>query len=322
MPPLTQAITMMQRIAITGSSGYLGTRLVEFARRKYSGTKILGLDVKHPVGTPPDEFHSIDIRSPELAKILSQFLPDTVIHSAFSFQPSHNDELMRSVNIDGCRNLLESVAQSMPACVHFLSSATAFGAWPDNPLPIPEDRPVKGRPEFRYAADKADIENILAEFAGKHSEIALSWTRPAIIVGPHMDNYLERFIFGMPFLIKIDDYDMPLQFVHEDDVTASLFTILEHRARGGFNVGPDDWITISEIAHATRRRTISIPFWVSHGLSWAAWKLRLWYHEFPPGFLYFGRFPWVVQSTRLQTELGYQFQYTCHEAMQAFLASR
>lgn len=312
----------MQRIAITGSSGYLGAKLIEFARREFAGATILGLDVKPPVGAAPDEFQKTDIRSPDVAKLLRNFAPDTVIHAAFVFQPSHDDGFMRSVNVDGCQNLLRAVAELKPARCHLVSSATAFGAWPDNPVPIPESWPVRGRPEFRYAADKADIEKIVERFAAEQPAIAVSWTRPAIIVGPNMDNYLRRFIFGMPLLVKMDGYDTPLQFVHEDDVTAALFTILKQDGRGAFNVGPDDWLTITDIAAATQRRVIRLPFWLARFSAAAAWKLRLSFHEFPAGFLYFGRYPWVVQAERLQRELGFRFRHSCRETLELFLASQ
>jgi len=58
----------MKRLAITGSSGYLGTRLIEYFRRTHAGTTILGLDEREPERASPDMFIQIDIRSPELGR--------------------------------------------------------------------------------------------------------------------------------------------------------------------------------------------------------------------------------------------------------------
>ena len=41
------------------------------------------------------------------------------------------------------------------------SSATAYGAFPDNPMPIAEDWPVRGQPDFSYARDKAEADRAL-----------------------------------------------------------------------------------------------------------------------------------------------------------------
>ena len=97
---------MLKRIAITGSSGYLGTKLIEYARAEFPGVQILGLDIKPPTTVAVDVFVQADIRSPEVTRALRAFSPDTVIHAAFVFQPMHDDGLMRSINVDGCRNLL------------------------------------------------------------------------------------------------------------------------------------------------------------------------------------------------------------------------
>ena len=102
--------------------------------------------------------------------------------------------------------------------------------------------------------------------------MAVSWSRPAIIVGPSMNNYLRRFIFELPLLVRLDGYDMPFQFVHEDDVTAAIFTILDRAGRGAYNVGPNDWLTVSEVAKATQRRLISMPFWLAHFSAAVAWR--------------------------------------------------
>ena len=46
----------MQRIAITGSSGYYGSKLVEHIRRESPETQILGIDCLPPRNAAPHEF--------------------------------------------------------------------------------------------------------------------------------------------------------------------------------------------------------------------------------------------------------------------------
>src|SRR5215207_3889614 len=40
------------------------------------------------------------------------------------------------------------------------SSASAYGAFNDNPVPIAEDHPVRGQPDFSYARHKAESDRI------------------------------------------------------------------------------------------------------------------------------------------------------------------
>ena len=303
----------MRRLAITGSSGYLGSALVEHFRQAYPHATILGLDIREPGAVVPSEFVQADIRSPDLGNAISSFQPDTVIHAAFAFAPMRNERLMREINVEGSKNLLQAVAKLPPARLLFVSSATAYGAWPDNPIPMLETWPLRPREQFRYAADKTEVESLIAAFAGDHPEIAVSWVRPCVIGGPKMANYLQRFIFGMPFLGKLDGYDAPLQFVHEIDVAQAIDAILAADARGAFNIAPPDWIYLSDIARETRRRMFRIPFWLAYAAHRLAWWTRFPLHESPAGFLYFVRYPWIVTSARLQTELGYRFRFSTLE---------
>ena len=145
--------------------------------------------------------------------------------------------------------------------------------------------------------------------------INVSWVRPAIIGGPSMDNYLHRFIFGMPFLARLDGVDTPLQFVHEDDVVGAIDAILTANGRGAYNVGPPTWTLLSQVAHETQRRAIWLPFWLARFVAGLAWKSRIWIHETPAGFLYFARYPWVVEPSRLLDEIGYEFRFTSTETV-------
>ncbi len=305
----------MQRLAITGSSGYLGDCLIDYFRQRDAGTRILGLDINEPRESVPDEFVKLDIRSPELAGALESFAPDTIIHSAFVFQPMRDEQEMRRINVQGSRNLFDAVDRIRPQRFMAISSATAFGAWPDNPVPIDDTWPVRSGSRFRYAADKAELEQLLVRFARQHEDIAVSWVRPAIIGGPNMDNYLSRFIFGMPFLVQIDGFDTPIQFVHEQDVTAAIYEVLSQNGRGGFNLGPPNWTCVSEIARETNRRVIKAPFWLVRFAAWLAWTVRFPPHESPPSFISFTRYPWVVAPTRLQDELGYRFKFSSTETL-------
>ncbi len=305
----------MKRIAITGSSGYLGSCLVDYFRRQDGEVCILGLDIREPGEVAPDEFVELDICSPELIGALESFAPDTIIHSAFVFQPMRDERKMHRINMEGGRSLLEAVGVIRPARFMTISSATAFGASPDNPVPMDDAHSVQPDSRFRYAADKAELEGLIARFAAGNEDIAVSWVRPAIIGGPKMDNYLSRFIFEMPFMVQLDGFDTPIQFVHEDDVTGAICAILSGNGRGGFNLGPPNWTCISEIAEITKRRVLKAPLWLGRFLTWLAWTIRFPGHELPPSFVNFTRYPWVVAPSRLEAEIGYRFKFSSSDTL-------
>lgn len=309
----------MKRIAITGSSGYYGSKLIQQLRTEHPEAVILGCDVIPPRAGAPDEFEALDVRNPELIARLRAFQPDTIIHLAFIVNPIHNDRLMHDVNINGTRNVLEAVREIQPERFLIASSATAYGAWPDNPVPMPEDWQMRVRPNYRYAIDKREVERMLAEFAAAHPQIAVSWVRPAVIYGPGVDNYLSKFMLGLPIMVLPDGRDLPMQFVHEDDVARATCHILRHNARGPFNVGPPDWVTMTQIARERGKITIKVPFWMIVPVTITWWGLRLPVFEFPPGLLWFLRYPWVVAPQRLQQELGFEFRYSSLDTLRELL---
>jgi len=293
---------------------------VEHFRRKQ--VRVLGLDTRVPDGPAPDEFSQLDVCDPRLLDILREFAPDTVIHGAFIVTPLRDKREMRRVNVDGTKHVLDVMDRIRPARVMLISSATAYGAWPDNPQPMDEDWPLRSRPGFPYAADKTEVEGLIDRFAQQCSDVAVSCVRPSIIGGPSMDNYIRRVLFGMPFLIRMDGHDQPFQLVHERDVVGAIDAILQANGRGAYNVAPPDWTYTSDIARDTGRWMIWLPFFFVRFVYGLGWQLRLPYPETPAGFLYFARYPWLVNPQRLEQEVGYQFEYSTSETLAEILQTR
>lgn len=309
----------MQRIAITGSSGYLGRRLIRHIRSVDPKIEILGLDVMPPREGVLHEFAEVDIRSPKVHSTLAAFRPDTVVHLAFVVNPIHDEARMHDINMNGSRNVFEAVDKIGVRRFLTASSATAFGAWADNPLPIDDRWPVRGRRGFSYSYDKAEIEKLLGEFADRHPEMAVSWVRPCIIYGPGVDNYLSRMLLQYPMVVLPDGCDVPQQFVHEDDVAAATWCILSRGGRGPFNIGPPDWIYSTDVARETGRRTIKIPLWAMQLTSQICWGLRLSVLPYPPAMNSYIRYPWVVAPNRLCRELGFQFKFSSLDTLRVLL---
>ncbi len=313
----------MKRVAITGSSGYLGTKLTEHLRRHHGHAEILGIDIRAPgrARPSPDRFVTLDILSGELAGVLQDFRPDTVVHAAFVFTPMRDRRKMRRINVEGCRNLLDAAAGAGVERLMLVSSATAYGASADNPVPIDDMQPLRSS-AFQYAADKVEMEALADQFAARHPDIAVSRVRPAIIAGAGLDNYLYRFIFKPIVVVLPDGYDMPVQFVHEDDVVSAMLAILTAGARGPFNIGPPDWCLASTIAAETRRRTLRLPLGPIKALYRLAWAVHLPIYDSPVEFLDFARYPWVVAPNRLERELGFQFRHSSHATLLETIRSR
>ena len=134
-----------QRILITGSSGFYGRALIGAIRREWPAAKILGLDVIAPKTDAPDTFELCDITSLKVREHVVSFQPDTILHLAFVVNPMRDENRMHQINVEGSRNLLAAASAVKPARVFVASSATSYGAWPDNPVPMTEDQPLRAR---------------------------------------------------------------------------------------------------------------------------------------------------------------------------------
>lgn len=309
----------MKRIAITGSSGFYGRGLIPALRARWPGVKILGLDLTAPAESPPDEFSICDVTSEHVQREFDRFRPEAVVHLAFVVNPTRNDALMHKINVEGTRNVLQAAADCGADRVLVSSSATSYGAWPDNPVPMNEDFPLRAR-DYRYAKDKVAVEQMLVEFERAHPEIVVSWTRPCLIYGRGVSNYLTTLILWGPLIALPGFNDTQLQFVHLEDLGSATAAVLASGKRGPFNVAPDDWCTLKTLAKLSGRWTLPVPFWMCLALGHVWWTCRLPVFHFPGNLWYFLRYPWVVAPKRLKEELGFSFRYSSHDVLRMLLA--
>lgn len=310
-------------VAVTGVSGYIGSRLVAQAREAPGETRIVGLDVREPVFDAPNlTFHQRDVRDPELATLLRDEDVEALVHLAFHLDPIKDEERMRAVNVDGTRNVLEAVEHAGVEHVVVASSATAYGAHPDNPERIPEDHALRGHehePSYYYSAHKVAQEELLDAFEVRNPEVTVTRLRPVIVMGPRMDNFISKlaeqgFLFGFP------GSNPPFQFVHEDDVARAFWRALVTRAHGAFNIAAPDTIHLEEMSNLSGGRLLRLPGWVSFPLGRLLWALGV--APAPPGQLHFARHPWVVDVTRAREELGWEAQVSTRDAYVAMLEAK
>lgn len=301
------------RYLITGGSGYIGSRLVERLVEREDTEAILICDVRPPrVFRPRVEFRQLDVRDAAgVRDAVASFAPDALIHLAFILNPMRDEAAMYEIDVGGTHNVLEAASACGVEHVMVTSSSTAYGAFPDNPVPLTEEHPVRGVPDFEYARDKAESDRLCQLWALRHPDRVMTIVRPCIVFGPNVDNYIVRLWTKQPFQADFGLPDPGIQFVHEDDVVEALCVLLAGRVGGAFNVAGEGVMPVAECASmigVPRRR---IPLRVMWRLASAMWKLRA--SETPPGNLHFAIYPWIVSSSKLQRETGWAPRYSSRE---------
>ena len=95
---------------------------------------------------------------------------------------------MHRINVGGTRSVLEAASQAGTPQVLVASSGTAYGAWPDNPVPLKEDHPIRPHPHFCYANDKSQVEFLCRDFMKNHPDIITGIIRPCVVYGRLVNN--------------------------------------------------------------------------------------------------------------------------------------
>ncbi len=310
----------MKSVAIAGSSGYIGSRPLSRLGEAEAVERIVGIDTAPPGDSPPKlRFYRQDILKP-LADIFAENEVDSAINLVFALKPTHDVTGARQLNIDGTLNFLKACRQAQVKHILYLSSHTVYCVHPDNAQPFNEDSPLRPLAGFQYSRDKAEIERILKDFAASHKDICITILRSCPVIGPNAANSVAAVMFK-PVMLRVAGYDPPMQFVHEDDLVEVIITFLSQRKAGIFNVAGDGEIRYSEIARLSGRKTITLPERLLGSLMGFSWKLRL-QNESPTSGLEFIKYPLIVSTEKLKSELGFHFRYSSRDAVASFVSAR
>ena len=305
------------RYVITGGSGYIGTRLVDLLSRREDTERIVICDVAPPRGyKPKTEFERLDVRDRAAVRsVLERSKADVLVHLAFILNPSHDEHLMYDVDVNGTHNVLEAAADAGTGQVLVTSSAVAYGAFPDNSVPLTEEDPVRGVAGFSYARDKTESDRLCQLWAATYPERVMTIVRPCIVFGPNVDNYLVRLWTKQPFAVDAaGSLDQRYQFVHEDDVVEAVTALLLGRHAGAFNVAGAGEMTGRECAELIGSPIRRMPLRAFRGLARALWGARL--SEAPPGQIDFALHPWIVSSEKLERTTGWRPRHTSRETFE------
>lgn len=192
--------------------------------------------------------------------------------------------------------LAEATASGVDHVV-VLSSAMVYGAWPNNPVPLTEDAPL--RPGgFAFAEQLAQVEQLVDAWRTERPGRTAAVLRPVLTLAAEGTPSIVRALAaGMGE--RLDDDDPPAQFLHVDDLAAAV--VLAHRRRldGVFNVAPDGWIageTVRALSGTPPR--VRLPSWLVEPVAAVRWRFQR--GPIPPGLRPYATNAWLVANDRLR----------------------
>jgi UDP-glucose 4-epimerase len=308
----------LKNVLITGVSGYLGGKIAAALSENDRVSRLIGIDIREPAKCPKKlTFINHDVRKP-LTGMFQDHDIDTVVHAAYVLAPIHNVSLMEDINISGTKNVLAASKKAGISHLVYTSSTTAYGFYPDNPVPLKEESPLRGNNDFTYAKNKKEIESLMQEFARENSNITVTILRPCFVVGPGLDNLIAHHLKKK--FVLLPNNHKPFQFVHEDDFLRAVVLCLEKTVPGIFNIAGKGTIEFTEAARMLGNIPVMLPFKMAYILNHIGWVLRLSFlTEFPSPMLNLVRYSWVASQDRFLRETGFTYQYDTRSAFEDFV---
>lgn len=226
---------------VTGGSGYFGSLLVH--RLVAAGQQVRVLDL-NDVDDRPEQVEVVqgDIRD---AAIVARAVEgvDVVYNNVAQVPLAKDEELLRTVNVDGTALLLQHCLRAGVGKVVHTSSSAVFGVPRSNPvLPTTVPSPAEAYGHAKLAAEWACLDAV------RHG-LDVTIVRPRTILG-----HGRLGIFGILFEWVADGADIFVlgdganlyQFVHADDLADVCVLAGASAGSAVFNAGTDRFGTMRE----------------------------------------------------------------------------
>jgi len=321
-------------VAVTGPTGTFGFGLIPRLERDERIGRIVGI-ARRPFDPTEHGWSKLDYRRGDVRdqEALAEAFAgsDVVVHLAFIIVARAPRDEIRAINVEGTLNAVRAAAAAGAKRFVYASSVAAYGFHRDNPVGMTEEWPARPADHLFYAQEKAEIEQALTEEIAA-AGLDLYLLRPPVVLGPHAlgakdlipdrirgvgASALRRLRRG-PVRIPVPVPDLPVQFIHEDDVGQAFhLCIVGAGPPGTYNIAGDGVLSARDVSRelgllpvpmpagpvkAGARALASLPF-APPALEWAEAISR----------------PAIMDTTKAKEELGWLPEYDGLAALRATL---
>jgi nucleoside-diphosphate-sugar epimerase len=325
-------------VAVTGPTGTFGFGLIPLLEADPRIERVVGI-ARRPFD-PSDhgwsklDYRRGDVRDPDALREAFAGV-DVVVHLAFMITGTASRETIRNINVEGTLNAFRAAVDAGADRFVYASSVAAYGFHPDNPVGMTEAWPVRPASRLFYAQEKAELEQLLREQADANPGLSVYLLRPPIVLGPHAmgaKNILPEPLAGLvqgaldfanrlPVPIPVPTPDLPMQFIHEDDVGGALLKcVVADGPPGAYNIAGDGIVTAADVVRELGFTPLTVPARIAQGAARAASQVPL--PSFAPPaaeWVEAASHPAIMDITKAKRELGWTPTYTGLEALRETL---
>ena len=321
-------------VAVTGPTGTFGFGLMPLLQADPRIGRIVGV-ARRPFdpsahGWSKMEYRQGDVRDPDALR--EAFAgADAVVHLAFMITGTASRQTIRAINVEGTLGAFAAAAAAKVQRFVYASSVAAYGFHSDNPIGMTEEWPVRPAARLFYAQEKAELERLLDEQAREHPGLGLYLLRPPIVLGPHavgakdalpapvaaVAQRMLELARQLPVPIPVPAPDLPMQFIHEDDVGQALLAcVVAEGPPGAYNIAADGVLTVADVVRELGLTPVPIPA----GLTSSAARVAA---QIPPlpflppaaEWVEAATHPAIMDTSKAKRELGFQPKHTALEAL-------
>ncbi|MGI9599171.1 MAG: NAD-dependent epimerase/dehydratase family protein [Acidimicrobiales bacterium] len=278
-------------IAVTGSSGAVGKRVVQLLVDSGVTERIVAVNRRQPaVESPIVDARQLDLMVDDLVPAVADC--DSIVHLAED--PSRRSD--PAAALTALETVLAAADKADRPHLVLLSSALVYGAYPDNPVPLTESHPIRPIAGLAHAAIKAELETRATAWA-EDTGAGLAVLRPAATLSEGDSSWIGAALRAAT-AVRSEQVDPPVQFLHHDDLAEALVVAARQRLDSVYNVAPDGWIG-AELFRALRGEAdVRLPQRLSE------WRLRaaksLADRSLLDGLEPYVSWPWVVSNDKLR----------------------
>jgi UDP-glucose 4-epimerase len=313
------------RVVVVGASGNVGTSVLDALGDEPGVDSVLGLARRLPnVQYPKTDWAKADVSSSELVPYFRG--AHAVIHLAWLIQPGRDLATLRATNVEGSARVFQAVAEAGAPALVYASSVGAYSPGPKDRR-VDETWPTDGIQSSFYARHKSEVERLLDRFEHETPAVRVVRLRPALIFKREAASGIRRLFAGpflpsplvrrelIPVLPRTDR--LCFQAVHSRDVGDAYRLAALGDVRGAVNIAADPVLNSEVLSELLAAR----PLPVHPGLLRAGADLSYRLHLQPsePGWLDMGLSVPLMDSTRAETELGWNPRYKADDALRELL---